>query len=171
MTQPELSRVLDVRQIDGRTIDVAASPEERAALAKRFGLVRIDSLESRILLERDGSAVRAIGALDASFVQSCAVSAEDMPVTVHEPVTLRFVSHTATPAHDEEVELELDELDEIPIEGTTIDIGEAVAQCLALAIDPYAVGPHAEAMRRDSEFLGNSGFHPFSVLAPRPDKA
>ena len=40
-----------------------------------------------------------------------------------------------------------DECDEIGYSGTIFDIGEAVAQSLALAIDPFATGPQAEAAR------------------------
>ena len=51
---------------------------------------------------------------------------------------------------DEEVELLADELDEIPFTGDSFDLGEAVAQTLALAIDPYAEGPQAERARAEA---------------------
>ena len=51
---------------------------------------------------------------------------------------------------DEEIEIELEaeDLDEIEYAGEKFDLGEAIAQSLALAIDPYAEGPNAEEARK-----------------------
>ena len=46
--------------------------------------------------------------------------------------------------------------------GTTIDLGEAVAQSVALAIDPFATGPQAEAARK---LLDEGSASPFAALA------
>ena len=50
-------------------------------------------------------------------------------------------------AEGDEIELEADDCDEIEYTGDMFDLGEAVAQTLGLAIDPYAEGPNAEAVR------------------------
>ena len=42
---------------------------------------------------------------------------------------------------DEEIELTDDQLDELPLEGDTLDLGELVAQSLALALDPWPRAP------------------------------
>jgi hypothetical protein len=69
-------------------------------------------------------------------------------VTIDEPVDLRFVEENQRPATDaEEIELEADDCDEIAYSGDMFDLGEAVAQTLGLAIDPYAEGPDADAAR------------------------
>jgi uncharacterized metal-binding protein YceD (DUF177 family) len=82
-------------------------------------------------------------------MQPCAISAEDFPVTIDEAVDLRFVEESQRPAtDDEEIELEADDCDEIEFTGEMFDLGEAVAQTLGLAIDPYAEGPNAEAARK-----------------------
>jgi hypothetical protein len=47
-----------------------------------------------------------------------------------------------------ELELEADDCDEIEYSGDMFDLGEAVAQTLGLAIDPYAEGPGADAARK-----------------------
>jgi hypothetical protein len=159
---PEFSRPIDVRQLDRKHVELAADAAERAALAERFGLVRIDRLEAEVLLERDGQAVNASGALSADIVQSCAVSAEDLPVAVREPIALRFVPAASGHVPDEEVELAAEDLDEIEFAGTSIDLGEAVAQSLALAIDPFAIGPQAEEARR---LLDDGGASSFAALA------
>jgi uncharacterized metal-binding protein YceD (DUF177 family) len=168
MTKPEFFRPFDVRQLDHRTVTLVADEHERAALARRFGLVRIDRLEAEIVFERNGDALEASGKLEADIVQSCAVSAEDLPVALREPVSLRFVPAAKGPP-DEEVELEADELDEIEFTGASIDLGEAVAQSVALAIDPFATGPDAEEARRLLRDESNSPFAALAALNPKKE--
>ena len=161
MSRPEFSRPFDVRQLDHRALRLVADEAERAALARRFDIVRIDRLEAEVVLERDGAALNVTGTLEADIVQSCAVSAEDLPVAIREPVAFRFVPDTAQHSPDEEVELAAGELDEIPFTGTNVDLGEAVAQSVALAIDPFATGPEAEAARK---LLDEGQASPFAAL-------
>ena len=163
MSGPELSRPIDLRQVIDRPVAIEANEEERKALARRFGLVRIDRLEAEVALAAEGEAVNAKGRLRAALVQSCAVSGEDLAVAIDEPLALRFVPETEVT--EEEIELEESELDEIPYAGTSFDLGEAVAQSLALAIDPYAVGPNAEQARKDAGLLDEGAAGPFAALA------
>jgi uncharacterized metal-binding protein YceD (DUF177 family) len=67
-------------------------------------------------------------------VQSCVVSGEPVPAHVDEPLELRF-----EPLDEgrDEIELEADALDVMPVDGDAIDLGEALAQALAVALDPY----------------------------------
>ena len=150
MSDPEFSRPVDLRSIGNDPVKLAADDAERAALAQRFDLVSIGRLEAEVTLAPDGSEVQADGTMIADIVQSCAVSGEDLPVKIRQSLALRFIPAASLgPADpDEEIELEEDELDEIPFEGTVFDLGEAVAQSLALAIDPFAEGPGADEARR-----------------------
>lgn len=163
MTAPEFSRLVDRRHLSGHPVKLVAGAAEREALARRFGLVAIERLEATVALEADGDAVTAEGTLSAEIVQSCAVSGDDLPVTISEPLALRFVPETASA--EEEVELEQEELDQIPYTGTAFDLGEAVAQSLALAIDPYATGPNAERVREEKGLAGEEASGPFAALA------
>jgi len=163
MSGPELSRLVDLRQIIDKPVAIEASEEERAALARRFALVRIDRLEADVALDVDGEAVNAKGRLRAAVVQSCAISGDDLAATIDEPITLRFVPEKEVT--ESEIELEERELDEIPFTGTAFDLGEAVAQSLALAIDPYAVGSDAETVRSEAGLLGEAAAGPFAALA------
>ena len=164
MTPPEFSRMVDPRQADGRRMVLEAREDERVALARRFGLVMIDRLVADVLLERQGEAIEARGTLRADIVQGCAVSAEDLPIAIDEPLEFRFVPARGDHLPDEEIELDADACDEIEYAGTSFDLGEAVAQSLALAIDPFATGPAAEEARRAAG-LGEGGAGPFAVLA------
>jgi hypothetical protein len=40
---PEFSRIIDIRHLEDKPIELIATPEECKALAKRFGLVRSTS--------------------------------------------------------------------------------------------------------------------------------
>lgn len=163
MSAPEFSRPVDRRHLSGQPVKLVADAAEREALARRFGLVAIERLEATVALEAEGDAVTAEGTLSAEIVQSCAVSGDDLPVTISEPLALRFMPEAASA--EEEVELEQEELDEIPYAGTAFDLGEAVAQSLALAIDPYATGPNAERVREEKGLAGEEASGPFAALA------
>jgi uncharacterized metal-binding protein YceD (DUF177 family) len=163
VSAPEFSRPFDLRELGRGPVELAATPDECAALARRFALVSVKRLAATLTLEPDGAAVNAHGRMKAAIVQSCAVSGEDLPVTIDEPLALRFVPET--PVEVEEIELAGDELDEIPYSGQTIDLGEAVAQSLALAIDPYATGPEAERVRKEAGLQDEAASGPFAALA------
>jgi hypothetical protein len=158
----EFSRLIDRRHLKAAPEDLLATPEECAALAQRFGLVKIRRLGAKLTLVVDGAAVDASGIMEADFVQSCAISGDDLPVRLNEPLTFRFVPSVTAPSPDAEIELDDAILDEIEYDGTQFDLGEAVAQSLALAIDPYAVGPAAEEARAKH---GLSDQGPKSALA------
>lgn len=149
----ELERLVKVKGLPAEPIVIEADAGERGALATRFGLASIDDLRARIDVEQRGSAIRATGSLKAVIRQLCAISGEDFPVNIDEGLDLRFVEEgTLDPALDEdgeiEVELDAEDCDEIEYSGDAFDLGEAVAQTLGLAIDPYAEGPGADEARK-----------------------
>lgn len=160
----ELSRLIDLRQVPAGPVAITAEASECAALARRFALVRIDRLEASVTLEPVGSKIEARGRLSAKVVQSCAVSGEDLPVTIDEPVFIRFVPAGTPHSPDEEIELGAADCDEIEMDGTQFDLGEAIAQSLALAIDPFAVGPGAQLARQAAGLLDPDESGPFAAL-------
>src|SRR6185369_13636036 len=93
VTAPELYRPIRLDTIGGasQTIAISAEPNERAALAKRFGLLALDRLEAEVGLERDGAVILARGRLRAEVVQACIASDEPVPAKIDEPFALRFV--------------------------------------------------------------------------------
>lgn len=162
--ESEFARWVDIRAIDEAPLVLSATPAEAAALAHRFGIVAIHRLEATVALARDGAMVTVQGRLLADIVQSCAISAEDIAVAVNEPLDFRFVpaSHHRP---DEEVELTAQECDEIDFSGTRFDLGEAVAQSLALAIDPFLEGPDADRVRRQVGLAEPQATGAFAALA------
>ena len=163
--EPEFCRMIDARAVDGRMLTLAANAAECRMLAQRFGLVAVSQVKAELLLTRDGEVIHAKGRLKAAIIQSCAVSGEDLPVAIDEPVRFRFVPKAQSkPPSDAEIELDLDELDEIAFADTHFDLGEAVAQSLALAIDPYAIGPDAEVARTKAGIISEGANGPFAAL-------
>lgn len=161
---PEFSRIIDIRHLEDKPIELIATPEECKALAKRFGLVRINKLTATLTITRDGAMIRANGPLVSDLVQSCAISAEDLPQKIREKLALRFVPDAGEEIKpDEEIELSEDDCDDIPYEGERFDLGEAVAQSLALSIDPFAEGPEAAKVRA-AGILGQENNSPFAAL-------
>lgn len=161
----ELTRMVKARPLPGGTVVIEASPEERAALALRFGLGAVESLRAEVALEQRPRAIRATGRLTAQIMQPCAISGEDFPVSIDEAVDLRFVDEGQRPPTEaEEIELEADDCDEIGFSGEMFDLGEAVAQTLGLAIDPYAEGPDADAVRKAAGIVQED-----EVLGPLAD--
>ena len=163
MTDLEFPRQVDLREIRDAPVKLEAAPEERAALARRFGVITVERLEAAVTLERVGDDVMAQGRLTAAIVQSCAVTGDDLAVAIDEPLAFRFVPESSVEA--EEIELDSGDLDEIPYSGTTLELGEAVAQSLALAIDPFATGPEADRVRKEAGLQDEAASGPFAALA------
>jgi hypothetical protein len=139
---PELHRPVSVADIGPSGLDslVEASAAECAALARRMGVPAVSSLVCRFHLARGvGGAVAARGRLVASVVRTCVVSLDDFETEVAEDFQVRFV-----PAGTESDNPDPEAVDEIPFAGAVIDLGEAAAEQLALALDPYPRKPGAE---------------------------
>ena len=165
----EFSRLfrLDTLSTEPRGVRIEAEPAEREALAARFGLVAIASLAAEARLTRRGDSVEAEGLIEARVTQSCVATAEPVEARVEEPFRVDFRPLPEARA-DDEVELGEQELDVVFHEGGAIDLGEAVAQTLALALDPYPRSPAAEAALRQagvkSEDEARADASPFAVL-------
>lgn len=140
----EFSRRLDLEAVRGPRVrfDVAASPTECVALAKRFGLVRLDRLAAagEATLGAGGH-WRLSGRLDAAVVQTCVVTLDPVPAEVRDDFEIEFAPAEGA---EEEGEVEVMDGDAEPLPpGGVLDIGEIVAQQLSLALDPFPRTPGA----------------------------
>lgn len=158
---PELHRPIATDRIgpNGLEVTVQANEAECAALARRMHLPAIRSLSCRFRLSYAvPQAIEAVGALRAQVVQTCVVSLDDFESTVAEDFTVRFV-----PAGQESDAMDPETEDEIPFEDGMLDLGEAAAEQLGLALDPYPRRPGVELPAPDEDEAPN----PFAVLAAR----
>jgi len=153
----ELSRLSQSEQ----HFAINANAAERAALAARFGLVALDKLEAAVRLGRiAGGLVRLEAELTADVTQACVVTLE--PVKNHVAENFTVLYGAGGEAREVALDGEAETIE--PIVGGIIDIGEAVAQQLSLALDPF---PHAPGTTTVQLTAGSepSAESPFKVLA------
>jgi uncharacterized metal-binding protein YceD (DUF177 family) len=159
---------------DGERVDLVATPEDCAAIAKRLGLQSIDRLEAHAVIGREGEKVTATGRIKAALEQSCVASGEPVPARIDEPFELVFLPEPKG-RPDEEVELGGDELDVVFHDGAAIELGTAVADTLSLVLDPYPRGPNANEALKAAGVLSEEQAGPFAALAAlkseKPDEA
>ncbi len=178
MTMPEFSRPARLDHISphGTEIRIEAKPQERAALAKRFDLLSLDSLEARVRLESfiAKGLYRVSGHLSASVVQACVITLEPIPAVLEEDFSMTYAQGSAEEKGGEgkvgEVDIFMDEEDPPDfIEGDAIDIGEAVAEQLSLALEPFPRKAEAVFASEEEEVSSPSIApvveSPFAVLA------
>ncbi len=154
---------------DGTRIDLVATDAERDAIARRLGLESIDRLAAHCVLDpqgsaNDGQSIRARGRIKASLTQACVATGEPLPAFVDEPFDLHFRPEPVR-VPDDEIELSGDELDVIFHDGQAIDLGEAIADTLAVSIEPYPRGPNAEAALQQAGVISEEQAGPFAALA------
>ncbi|MGF1611617.1 MAG: DUF177 domain-containing protein [Kiloniellales bacterium] len=142
--------------------EIEARAEERQALARRFGLLALERLRAHLRLEPSESRggerglVRLTGRFEAELMQACVVSLEPVRSRLEGDFELLYslVPQGLTGRSGEwrpgpepgagEVVFGPDEVEPPELVGPAgLDLGEAVAQQLALTIDPYPRAPGA----------------------------
>jgi uncharacterized metal-binding protein YceD (DUF177 family) len=154
------------------TVQLSADADERAALARLWGVESVESLEAEFQVsrwKRDG--VRVKGDLHARLTQACVVTLEPVKAVIEAPVEALFVpegSRLARGDADSSGEVVVDpEGPDMPetFSGDEIDLGAVASEFAALSIDPYpraagaAFSPDVEAGSGDEE-----GDSPFAAL-------
>ena len=150
---------------DGERIDISADEGERMRVAQRLGLRSLDRFEAHATLDRKGEIVRARGRLKASLCQSCVVTDEPVDAHADEAFDIYFLPEPGAGNTDEEVELRESDCDVVFHDGSAIDLGEAIADSLALSLDPYPRSAGAEAVLREAGILTEEEAGPFAALA------
>ncbi|MEM8917292.1 MAG: DUF177 domain-containing protein [Pseudomonadota bacterium] len=170
---PEFSRIVKLSDLGAAPLigEATASDEECAALAKRFDLPSIDSLSASYELRTGTDRLSFSGRLESRLTQSCAISGDDLPVTISEDFTIAFVEIGEIRNNEEqEIELASEDCDVLEYSDNRVDIGEALAQTLFLALDPYPQGPNADKIRHSGELKTEEEAGPFAALAALKDK-
>ncbi len=141
----EFSYSVEVDHVPSKGLNLVLEPDasQREALARRFDIVSLDAFKAdcRLHLLAGGPMMRLDARITAIVQQTCVVSGAPLTVKLDETISVEF----APPAMvDENIELTLADADppDVILNGK-IDLGEAVSQQLALAIDPY---PRAEGV-------------------------
>lgn len=155
----EFARLLTLDHVPagGQSFLLIASAGERAALAERFGLLDLLSLTGELQLRPAAEGrVLVTGRLVAEVEQACVVSLEPVRQRVEEEIAWRLLPDGMEPSDGD------DDPDDIPAEGGAVDLGEALAQQLSLALDPY---PRAPGAKLPPEAGDGDAHGPFAALA------
>lgn len=162
----EFAHRLPLNQVrDGERIEMSADEGERTKVAERLGLRSLDRFEAHATLERKGEIVRARGRLKAVLGQSCVVTGEPVEAHADEPFDIYFLPEPASGQTEEEVELIESDCDVVFHDGSAIDLGGAIADTLALSLDPYPRSAGAEAALKEAGVLSEAEAGPFAALA------
>lgn len=137
---PEFSRpvLVDVIPTRGIDMEIEAKPSECAGLAERFGIVAVQSLTASVHLQAmaGGTLFRVDGRLRAKVTQTCVVTLEPMAQQVDESFTMTFGGGEESDTMELDLSMDDDDPPEPLVDGA-IDVGEVVAEHLALALDPF----------------------------------
>jgi uncharacterized metal-binding protein YceD (DUF177 family) len=150
---------------DGERLDLVADDAERGATSRRLGLEAIDRLEAHVTLFKTGEIVRARGRLCASLAQSCVVTGVPVAAHVDEPFDILFAPEPSGTEPDDEIELGAADCDVVFTDGTAIDLGTAIADTLALNLDPYPRSAGADAALKEVGVMTETEASPFAALA------
>ncbi len=166
---PEFHRPLRIDQIGEGELRqrIEADADERRRLMGRFRLLSLESLVADYTLRRDAAGIVATGRLTAEVAQPCVASGEPVPESVDESFTLRFLPEGSVEGDD--VELDDSAMDTMFYTGASIDLGEAAAETLALALDPYPRSPHAEEALRAAGVVREEDVAPATALGGLKD--
>jgi uncharacterized metal-binding protein YceD (DUF177 family) len=167
---PEFSRLVSVARLGSAPLrfEIEATDQERDRLAQRFDLLRLDRLTAVVSLRRlDRERIELDAAFEAEFAQSCVVTLDPVPGRVAETFTLLYGK-----LGDEQADCDIDAEAPAfePLTGDAIDIGEAVAQELSLALPEFPRLPDAVV---ESVDFADADPSPFAALEelrrPRQD--
>ena len=162
---PELSRRFALADIgsDPKPVSISADDSERAALARRFGLISLDTLSADAELAAVNNSIEARGTLSAQLTQSCVATAQPLSIRIEEPFRIRFEAPD-TGVVEEEFELSADDCDAMEHDGQAIDLGEAIAQTLGLVIDPFPRARDADEVLKAAGIMQAEDASPFARL-------
>jgi uncharacterized metal-binding protein YceD (DUF177 family) len=138
---PEFSRPVPLARLGSAPYrqQLEATADERERLALRFDLLALDRLRATVTLRRrPGDAILLEAVFEAAFVQSCVLTLEPVPGEVSRSFALLY-----GPPGEGETKIGLGVEDPAfePLSGDSIDIGEAVAQELSLALPEFPRHP------------------------------
>ena len=159
---PEFSRPLQTDRVPkaGSVEKLHAEPRELIALARRMKIPAIHALSAEIRATPwRGGGIKLEGHLTADIEQVSVISLEAFRETVSVPVSRYFLPPGAVVENEGE-----DDAD--PIQGGIVDLGEVVAETLALDLEPYPRKPgEAFAEHVEDDAAPGENPSPFAVLA------
>ena len=161
MSKATLDSILNVASIrpdSPNFFKFVASDKEREMLVTRFKFLDVLSVSVELIIRKSArDCWDVVGQLRGVVVQACNSTGVPLRETLDFHIEERYVRSVG---NQEEVEVHMDEAE--PLENEAINIGELLAQSLAIAVTPWPRAPEApETYTCDEE----SPDHPFAGLA------
>jgi uncharacterized metal-binding protein YceD (DUF177 family) len=178
----EIERIVDLDRMgaNGTALEITASDNERAALAKRFGFLGLPAFSARVTVDRrPGGQIVVEGRLRGRIVQACILTLDPVTQDLDEAFRIVFKQDLAEERDPESGEALVSAHTDSPepLTGNLLDVGEIVAEQLSLAADPYPrkQGVKLEDVLPKPRRDGRPGRHeprrhPFAGLAALRDK-
>jgi uncharacterized metal-binding protein YceD (DUF177 family) len=163
---PEFSRPVRLDRLGSEPFRqrIEATPEEREKLSERLDLLSLDRLTAVVdLYRQSGDVIRLEASFEAEFVQSCVYTLEPVSGAVSDGFSLVFGLPKEEP---EELSWGRDEAVFEPLPEDAIDIAEAVAQELSLALPIFPRHPDASLDADLTEVSSESSFPLSARLRP-----
>ena len=98
------------------------------------------------------------------------VTGTGVPARVEETFEITFRPQPSGTGGDDEIELSEGEMDVVFYDGGAVDLGEAVAETLSLALDPYPRAPEAIDVLKAAGVKSEEEAGAFGALASLRDK-
>lgn len=158
----------------GKDVSFEASGRTLKELADRLKVLGVVSLSGKAKIRpyrKEGLTVEA--SFQAEVVQTCVVTLEPVHQQIEESFTQRYLpEHMIEPeveqvSNEREIAIDIEAEDAPePMTGSGVEIGEAVAERLALALDPYPRKPGAafEPPAEEAGDVPESKPNPFAAL-------
>lgn len=159
---------VDALEPAGRTFEWQASEAERIDVAGFLGLDRLDGLTVAGRIDPSGKdEVRLSATFVADVVQTCVVTLEPVATRIADTLDRTYALHPrGEPRREVDLAPEAEDPPDLA-EGGVVDVGAAVVEAVALAIDPYPRKPGAVLEYRPDE-QPDPG--PFAALAKLKDR-
>jgi uncharacterized metal-binding protein YceD (DUF177 family) len=161
MPQIRLDSLISVDHIRPDSLNFfkfSANDYERQLLAARFHFIDVKALSAEVSVNKSArNCWDVIGQLRGDVVQACGVTGVPLRETVDFLIEERYVRSADSLS---EVEVLIDETE--PLENGAINIGEMLAQSLAVAVTPWPRAVEAPETFTSGEKLPD---HPFAGLA------
>ncbi len=169
---------LDRLKKNGSQISIEVSEEECIALAKRFSISKVVSLKadcsiSKLSRKEKGDYKLSVK-MTSDIIQQCFMTLNDVKESIFEEISIIFIYQSENIDKDaigKEIEFEVDEEDLELINNTEVDLGEYVAEYLALSMSSYPRQAEVSGKELGCDILNEDTFdaksekkNPFNVL-------
>ncbi len=144
---PELSYIVSLEELPkgGRKFEISANADQCVAIAKRFSVIAVETLNGEITIRAAKSRIEVRGAVKATLRRECVASLEEFVETIEEPFEISYIRTAAAISDEEDVTLDTPDIHE----GPDFDIGELLVQQASLAMSPFPRKPGAASLAKE----------------------